>query len=174
MTERPGDATYEGSPLTVIGDKLTVGDDAPDFELATDIFSSETVTLADSQGKVRLINVVPSLYTGICSMQTRRFNEEVGKYGDDVVGYTVSADLPIAQSNWCEGARVENMRMLSDYRGMKFGTAYGTHIKELHLEERAVFIVDAHDVVRYVEYIPEIGQHPDYDAALAALAKVAS
>jgi len=131
------------------------------------------VTLADSAGKTRLISVVPSLNTGICDAQTRRFNEEIGKYGDSVVGLTVSVDLPVLQASWCEGAGVENIQMLSDYRTMSFGDAYGTHIKGLRVEQRAIFIVDADDTVRYTEYVPEIAQHPDYDAALAALQEVA-
>ena len=174
MTERPGDVTSKGTPLTVLGDKLRVGDEAPDFALANNLFSTELVTLADSTGQVRLINVVPSLNTRICDAQTRRFIEEIGKYGDGVVGYTVSVDLPIAQSSWCEGAGIENLRMLSDYREMQFGSAYGTYIKELRIEQRAVFVIDAKNVIRYAEYVPQIGQHPDYEAALAALSEVAS
>ena len=173
MTERPGDVTRKGNPLTVIGDKLKVGDKAPDFALANDLFSTATVTLGDSAGKVRLISVVPSLNTGICDAQTRRFDEEIAKFGDNVVAYTVSVDLPIAQKNWCTNAGVDKVQMLSDYRTMSFGSAYGTYIKELRIEQRAVFIVDADDTIRYVEYVPEIAQHPDYDAALAALKEVA-
>ena len=172
MTERPGDVTSKGTPLTVLGDKLKVGDEAPDFALVNNLFSTETITLADSTGKVRLISAVPSLNTSICDAQTRRFNEEIGKYGDKVVGYTVSVDLPMAQSNWCEAAGIENMRMLSDYRDMQFGSAYGTYVKELRIEQRAVFVIDANNVIRYAEYVPQIGQHPDYEAALSALSEV--
>jgi thiol peroxidase len=128
MVERPSGVTHRGNPLTVVGAQLKVGDKAPDFRLANNLFSTKTVTLADSAGKVRLINVVPSLNTGICDAQTRRFNEEIGKYGDQVAGYTVSVDLPVAQKVWCESAGVENMQMLSDYREMSFGSAYGTYI----------------------------------------------
>jgi thiol peroxidase len=172
MTERPGDVTHRGRPLTVLGDKLKVGDKAPDFEVVTNLFLPETVTLADSAGKVRLISVVPSLDTGTCDAQTRRFNEEISQYGDDVIGYTVSVDLPPAQKRWCGNAGVERIQTLSDYRSMSFGNAYGTHIKEVRVEQRAVFIVDANDTIRYVEYVPEIAQHPDYEAALAALKEV--
>jgi thiol peroxidase len=173
MTERPGDVTHKGKPLTVIGDKLQVGDKAPDFELSNDIFSTAIVTLGHSAGKVRLISVVPSLNTRICDAQTRRFDEELSKSGDNVVVYTISVDLPIAQKNWCMNAGVGKVEMLSDYRQMSFGAAYGTYIKELRLEQRAVFVVDADNIVRYVEYVPEISQHPDYDAALSALKEVA-
>ena len=174
MSERTDAVTLEETAFTVIGDKLSIGDKAPDFELANNLFSSEAVTLADSAGKVRLISVIPSINTGICDAQTRRFNEEIGKYGKNVVGYTVSADLPAALSSWCEGAGVENMVMLSDYRTMSFGSAYGTYIKELRIEQRAIFIIDAEDTLRYVEYVPEIAQHPDYDSALAALKAISA
>jgi thiol peroxidase len=156
----------------VLGPKLKPGDKAPDFELANDLFSTETVSLADSAGKVRLISVVPSLDTSTCDAQTRRFNEEISKYGDNVVGYTISIDLPPAQKRWCGNAGVERVKTLSDYRAMSFGNAYGTHIKEIRVEQRAVFVVDANGVIRYVEYVPEISQHPNYEAALAALKEV--
>jgi thioredoxin-dependent peroxiredoxin len=173
MTERPGDVTRKGTSFTVIGDKLKVGDKAPNFEVATDHFSTETVSLADSAGKVRLISVVPSLDTSTCDLQTRRFNEEISQYGDNVIGYTISVDLPSAQKRWCGNAGVERIQTLSDYRTMSFGNAYGTHIKEVRVEQRAVFIVDANDTIRYVEYVPEISQHPNYEAALGALKEVA-
>lgn len=173
MIARPGDVTLKGAPLTVLGSKLKPGDKAPDFVVATNLFTTDTVTLADSAGKIRLFNVVPSLATGICDAQTKRFNEEIAQYGDKVVGYTVSVDLPIAQANWCTAAGVDRLQMVSDYRTMSFGDAYGTHIKEIRIEQRAVFIVDANDTVRYVEYVPEIAQHPNYDAVLAALKDVA-
>ena len=172
MTERPGDVTHRGRPLTVIGDKLQIGDKAPDFELATGLFSPEVFTLADTGHKVRLFNVVPSLNTGICDAQTKRFNEELAQYGDSVEGYTISVDLPVAQANWCAASGVDRLKMLSDYRHMSFGDAYGTHVKEVRVEQRSIFIVDADGIIRYIEYVPEISQHPDYDAALAALKEV--
>ncbi|MEM7344854.1 MAG: thiol peroxidase [Chloroflexota bacterium] len=170
MSERPGDVTFKGNPLTVIGDKLNVGDKAPNFDLLANDLTS--VTLGDSSGKTRLISVVPSLDTGICDAQTRRFNEEISELGDNVIGYTISTDLPFAQSRWCGAAGVERVQTLSDHQNVAFGKAYGTYVKELRLEQRAVFIVDADDTVRYSEYVPEIAQHPDYDAALAALKEV--
>lgn len=169
VTERPSGVIHKGNSLTVIGDKLKVGDKAPHFALSNNLFSTQTVSVEENAGKVRLISVVPSLNTGICNAQTRRFNEEIAKYGDTVVAYTVSVDLPIAQQNWCVGAGVDRVQMLSDYRDMSFGQAYGTYIKELRIEQRAVFVVDGDDTIRYAEYVPEIGRHPDYDAALAVL-----
>ena len=173
MTERSGGVTLNGSPLTVIGSMLSVGDKAPNFEAATNLFSPDMVSFSESAGKVRLINVIVSVATGICDPQIRRFSEEIGQYGDKVVCYTVSVDLPVALDAWCSSAGIENIKMVSDYRDMAFGKAYGTYVKELRVEQRSIFIVDADDTVRYVEYVPEIAQHPDYDAALAALKEVA-
>lgn len=171
MVERAGGVTSKGNPLTVIGEQLSVGDKAPEFELVAVDWS--TVKLSDSAGKVRLISVVPSLDTGICDAQTRRFNEEIQKFGDAVIGYTISADLPPSQKRWCGNAGVENVITLSDHLAMSFGDAYGTHIKERRQEQRSVFVIDGDDIVRYAEYVPEIAQHPNYEAALAALQEVA-
>ncbi len=168
--ERPGAVTHKGRPRTVIGPVLKAGDRAPDFTLLANDLSK--VTLADSAGKVRLISVVSSLDTGICDAQTHRFNEEAVNFGDDVVVLTVSVDLPAAQKRWCGAAGVDRVQTLSDHFDMNFGDAYGTHVKELRWEQRAIFVVDRDDVIRYVEYVPEIAQHPDYEAALAALREV--
>ena len=167
MTERVRQVTFQGNPLTLLGEELAVGDTAPDFVLlATDL---KKVVLSQSAGKVRLISVVPSLDTPVCDTQTRQFNEKVEGFGDQVVCYTVSADLPFAQARWCGAAGLDRVQTLSDHRAMAFGDAYGTHIKELRLETRAVFVVDAENIVRYVQYVPEMTDEPDYDAALAAL-----
>jgi len=167
MTERVRQVTFQGNPLTLLGEELAVGDTAPDFVLlATDL---KKVALSQSAGKVRIISVVPSLDTPVCDTQTRQFNEKVEGFGDQVVCYTVSADLPFAQARWCGAAGLDRVQTLSDHRAMAFGDAYGTHIKELRIETRAVFVVDAENVVRYVQYVPEMADEPDYDAALAAL-----
>lgn len=167
MTGRFGAVTSKGKPLTVLGEVVKVGDKAPDFTLTANDWSP--VTLNDSAGKVRLISVVPSLDTGICDAQTRRFNEEASALGDQVVVLTVSADLPMAQKRWCGAASVERVQTLSDHKEMSFGDAYGTHIQEMRIEQRAVFVVDANDTLTHVEYVPEIAQHPDYEAAIAAV-----
>ena len=167
LAERFGAVTFKGVTYTVLGPVLQVGDQAPNFVLhATDW---REVTLADTAGKVRLISVVPSLDTGICDAQTRRFNQEATSLGEDVVILTVSADLPYAQRRWCGAAGIDRVQTLSDHMDMNFGDAYGTHIRELRLEQRAIFVVDENDTVTYVAYVPEIAQHPDYDAALAAV-----
>ncbi len=168
--ERVGGVTQKGKPRTVIGAQLKVGDPAPNFKLVANDFSE--VTLADSAGKVRLISVVPSLDTNICDLQTRRFNEEAANFGPDVVILTVSADLPYAQRRWCGAAGVDRLQTLSDHLTMNFGDAYGTHMKEVRLEQRAVFVVDRNGIIRYAEYVPETAQHPNYDAALTMLREV--
>lgn len=171
MIERTGELTFKGEPLTVIGPKLEVGDKAPAFSLLANDLSR--VRLADSAGKTRLLSVVPSLDTGVCDAQTRRFNDEISNFGENVVGYTVSADLPFAQARWCGAAGIARIHTLSDHFDMSFGDAYGVHIKELRLLQRAVLVVDFRDVVRYAEYVAELTQHPDYGAALAALSILA-
>lgn len=165
-TERTGVVTFAGQPVTLVGPEIRPGQKAPDFELLTT--DRKKVHLSDYEGKVKLISVVPSLDTGVCDAQTRRFNEEAAKLGEDVVVLTVSADLPFAQKRWCGAAGVDRVVTLSDHYAMSFGNAYGTHMKEHRLECRAVFVVDKNDVVTYVEYVPEVTQHPNYEAALDA------
>jgi thioredoxin-dependent peroxiredoxin len=157
---------FAGKAVALEGPELKVGDKAPNAELVANDRSK--VTLDAYKGKVRLISVVPSLDTGVCDAQTRKFNEAAANLGDHVVVLTVSADLPFAQSRWCGAAGVDRVITLSDHYSMSFGQAYGTYIKELRLESRAVFVVDSSDTIVYVEYVPEAGQHPNYEAALNA------
>ena len=169
--ERAGAVTIKGNPLTVLGEPVSVGDKAPDFSLTANDLSQ--VSLADSAGKARLISVVPSLDTGICHAQTIRFNEEAGKLGDSAAVLTISAEHPFNQKRWCGAEGVENLQVLSDHMSMGFGESYGLAIKEWRLLQRAILVVDGDDNVTYTEYIPEIAQFPDYDAALAALKEAA-
>ncbi|MCI0399045.1 MAG: thiol peroxidase [Chloroflexi bacterium] len=165
--ERYGAVTHKGRKLTVLGPVLQVGDPAPDFTLVATNFSP--VRLSDSAGKVRLISVVPSLDTGICDAQTRRFNQEAAGFGENVVVITVSAEHPYNQRRWCGAAGIDRVQVVSDHMDMNFGNAYGTHIKETRLDQRAIFVVDAEGVIRYLEYVPEIAQHPNYEAAVEAV-----
>jgi Peroxiredoxin len=163
--ERPGAATFLGNPLTLVGPELKAGDKAPTFTVLTN--DLKEASLNGSAGKVRLISVVPSLDTPVCDAQTRRFNQEAGNLGDVAI-LTISMDLPFAQKRWCGAAGVDKVQTLSDHRDASFSQAYGTLIKELRLDSRAVFVVDAKDTVRYVEYVKEVSAHPNYDAAIAA------
>ncbi len=171
MSERTGELTFKGGPLTLLGQRVAVGSAAPEFKLLANDLSP--VALADSAGKVRLISVVPSLDTGVCDAQTRRFNEEAAGLGKNVVVLTVSADLPFAQARWCGAAGVDQVQTVSDHFDMNFGDSYGVHIKELRIDTRAIFVVDASGTVVYAEYVPEMTDHPDYDAALAAAKAIA-
>lgn len=166
MEERKAAVTLKGNPFTLLGPERKAGDKLPDFTL-TDT-SLKPVTSAGTRGTVRIFASVPSLDTPVCDLETRRFNEEATQLGGNVRVITVSMDLPFAQKRWCGAAGVEHVQTLSDYQSGSFGLAMGTMIKELHLESRAVFVVDKNDVIRYAEYVPEVGEHPNYDRALAA------
>lgn len=159
--------TFINKPVTLIGNEVKVGDQAPDFTvLANDL---SPVTLKDSEGKIRLFSVVPSLDTGVCDQQTRKFNEAAAELGDNVIIYTVSMDLPFAQKRWCGAAGIDNVVTVSDHRDASFGEAYGVHMKELRLLARSIFVVDENGKVTYVEYVPEGTTHPNYDAAIEAV-----
>ncbi|MEE2993950.1 MAG: thiol peroxidase [Gemmatimonadota bacterium] len=165
-TERPGGATLHGNEFTLIGDELKVGDKAPDFSVLSSDLSA--VTLDSYKGKVKVICAVPSLDTPTCDTEIRRFNQEAAGLDDNIAVLTISVDLPFAQGRWCGDAGVENVTALSDHRDTSFGEAYGALIKELRLLTRAVFVVDAHNIIRHVEYVMEISGEPDYDKALNA------
>ncbi|MEJ5247435.1 MAG: thiol peroxidase [Caldilinea sp.] len=166
MSERT--VAFRDKALSVIGPELKPGDRAPEVELSTG-FLAKSKLLADTAGKIRLVSVVPSIDTSVCDAQTRRMNEEAARLGEDVVVITVSADLPMAQKRWCGAAGVDRVVMLSDYMGLEFGKTYGVAVPELGVDQRAIFVIDANDVIRYVEYVPAIGQHPNYEAALEAV-----
>ena len=163
--ERAGATTLKGNPLTLIGPELKAGDAAPDFHTVDN--SLKPVTLKDTGSQVRIISVVPSLDTPVCDAQTKRFNEEASKM-PDVEIITVSMDLPFAQKRWCGAFGVDKVKMLSDHVDASFGSHYGTLIKELRIESRAIFVVDPENKIRHVEYVKEVADHPDYEAALAA------
>ncbi|ASA20658.1 thiol peroxidase [Paenibacillus donghaensis] len=165
--ERTGVATFKGNPITLVGPKLAAGDAAPDFTLNKNLL--EEVSLQDYAGKIKLISVVPSLDTGVCDAQTRRFNSEAAGLGEEVVILTISMDLPFAQARWCGAAGIDSVITLSDYKNASFGTAYGVLIKEFRLDMRSIFVVDKHDKLAYVEYLSEMAEHPDYEAAIAAV-----
>jgi len=161
----------KGNPLTLIGPELKAGDKAPDFNLVDN--GLKNVTLADTGNNVRILSVVPSLDTPVCDAQTKRFNEEASKLpGVDIL--SVSMDLPFAQKRWCGAFGVDNVKMLSDHRDGSFGSHYGTLIKELRIESRAIFVLDRSNTVRHAEYVKEVAEHPNYDAALSAARAAAS
>jgi thiol peroxidase len=154
-----------GNPFTLLGPELKTGDAAPDFTALDN--GLKPVTLSDTGSGVRIFSVVPSLDTPVCDMQTKRFNDEAGKLGDITI-YTVSMDLPFAQKRWCGAFGVDHVKMLSDHKDGSFGEAYGTLIKELRILSRAIFVVDKNNIIRHAEYVKEVSEHPNYDAAMAA------
>lgn len=169
MATRPG-MVVGNDELEVRGDMLNVGDAAPDFALTSNNWSPKS--LADFEGKVKILSVVPSLDTRVCAAQTRRFNEEVTSLGSDVVVLGISADLPYAQRRWCAAEGIDRVVTLSDHKTMSFSDAYGVHVTPMRICQRALFVVDKNDVIQYAEYVPIIGSEVDFDAALSKVKKL--
>lgn len=148
----------------VSGSMLAIGAAAPNFKLTANDWSFKT--LADYAGKVKILSIVPSLDTRVCSTQTRRFNQEAAALGSDIVILTVSADLPYAQRRWCGAEGIERVVTLSDHKDMSFSTAYGVHVTDLRICQRAAFVVDKDNRIQYTEYIPIIGNEITFTAVL--------
>ncbi len=170
MQEHSNAVTMHGNPLTLVGPKLAVGDSAPDVEVLDNDLNP--VKLSSYRGKVCVLSIVPSLDTPVCDMQTRKFNDQAAKLGDDVVILTISMDLPFAQKRWCGAAGVDKVATFSDYRDAAFGEAYGVLIKELRLLARMIYVVDRQGTVQYIQLVKEISEEPDYEAVLEAVAKL--
>src|SRR5438128_4791244 len=162
--ERKGAVTMRGNPMTLVGPELKAGQKAPAFTAVGKGLAP--VTLDQFKGKVKIIAAIPSIDTPVCDAETRRFNEEAAKLPGDVQILSVSMDLPFAQARWCGAAGVDKVTTLSDYKDRDFGAKYGVLIKELGLLARAVFVVDKNDNVVYSEYVSEVANHPNYEAAL--------
>lgn len=169
MVETKRAVNLKGKPMTLVGPEIKVGQKAPPFRLLA--MDMSEVELSQSRGKIRLLSVVFSLDTGVCDLQTQRFEAEASK-SKDVVIYAISMDLPFAQARYCGAHNISNLKTLSDHREASFGRAYGVLIEKLRLLSRAIFIIDGNDIVRYVEYVPEVAQHPDYDRAIEGLKNV--
>jgi len=159
--------TLKGKPLSLEGPELKVGDTVPDATLKKSLV--DDFRISETAGKKRIFSVVPSLDTPVCAEQTRRFNKELAAL-PDVEFYTVSCDLPVAMARFCgaEGINTERMKVLSDHKQTDFAKNFGTLIPDLRICSRAVFVVDPSNKLRYVEYVPEVAEHPNYDAVLAA------
>ena len=163
--DRPAATTMRGRPLTLVGPELKAGDRAPEFEAINDTL--QPVTLQSTGPNVRIFSVVPSLDTPVCDAQTKRFNDEAAKL-PGVQFYTVSMDLPFAQKRWCGAFGVDKVKMVSDHRSGSFGENYGTMIKDLRIESRAIFVIDKNNTIRHAEYVKEVADFPNYESALAA------
>lgn len=162
--------TFQNRPVTLLGTQLQAGDKAPGFTVIGNDLSP--VAFEGAGGKVRLISVVPSIDTGVCSKQTQRFNEEAGELGDQAEVITISADLPFAQARYRSAEEIGNLQVLSDHRDLSFGKAYGVVIEELRLLARAIFVIDRDGTVAYSEYVSEVTDHPDYLEALDTVRKL--
>jgi len=169
MNRRTGLVTMGGNPVTLIGNEVKPGDKAPDFTVLTG--ELKPFSLQDAGDKVKIISVVPSLDTGVCEMQTLRFNQEAVKLKDTVI-LIVSVDLPFAQKRFCEAHSVENVIILSDHKDLSFGMNYGFVIEEHRLLSRGIVILDRNNIVRYVEYVREVTEHPNYEKALKEAANL--
>lgn len=166
---RSGAVTFKGSPMTLLGDELKVGANAPEFTLHYFEGGLKTITLADLKGKPSILSIVPSLDTGICQLQTKRFNTELAALGDKINAVTVSRDLPFAMNRFCGAEDIKSMKVGSDYQSGEFGSKFGLTIDELKLLARAVYVLDANGKVVYAEIVPEVVQEPNYGPALEAL-----
>lgn len=169
--ERVGVVTLKGSPVTLVGPKLAVGTEAPPFTALDAGFKK--VALSGFAGRPVLISAVPSLDTGICSLQTVRFNEALAKLPKKVALLTISRDLPFAQKRFCSAKGIDKTVVLSDAALQEFGVAYGVLMKETGLLARSVFVLDSGGRITYIEIVPEVATHPDYAAALAAIRRAA-
>jgi thiol peroxidase len=159
-----------GNPITLVGPELRPGDQAPQVKLLDPRMQEVAIGPSD---RVRIVSVVPSLDTPVCDIQTKRFNQEASKLADTVEILTISADLPFAQGRWAAATSSDAVSFLSDHRAMAFGDAYGTHIKELRLDARAIFVIDRSGRIVHAEYVKEVTEQPDYDAAISAAKKAA-
>jgi thiol peroxidase len=166
---RAAAVTFKGTPLTLAGKEVQVGQQAPPFTLHFYQDGLKSITPADLAGKPTLISVVPSLDTPVCQTQTKKFNQELGALGDKINAVTVSLDLPFAMNRFCAAEEVREMRTGSDYQDRSFGRNWGMLIEELKLLARGVFVLDADGKVVHAETVPEVTDEPDYDKALAAL-----
>jgi thiol peroxidase len=164
--------TFKGNPVEMSGNLPQVGQPAPDFTLVANDMSA--VSLADSNGKVRIISVVPSIDTGVCSIETARFNRELDNLPENVVGYTVSVDTPFAQKRWCGAEGVEKMQLLSDFKGQEFSKNWGVYLPSLGITARAVFIVDANGNIAYSQLVPEVAQEPNYEEVVEKARELAA
>ena len=165
--ERKGVMVFRKQDVTVLGEDIQVGEQAPEFSAITRDWKTMK-GLEGSQGNVRIIGALPSLSTGVCDRETRRFNMEASSLGDNISILMISMDLPWTIDNWCAAAGVEQVVTLSDHKQGDFGKKYGVLLKEPRIFRRAVFVVDREGKVVYVEYLPSLGDEPDYTKVLEA------
>ncbi len=159
-----------GTPVTLVGKPIKEGDAAPDFTVLTP--EMKTVSLRDFKGKIVLISAAPSIDTPVCDLQATRFNQEAAQLPDDVQILNITVDLPFALSRYCAAKGIDKILTLSDHRELSFGNAYGVVVKEFRLLARSLFLIDRSGIVRYVELVPDIKNHPNYENALTEIKKI--
>jgi thiol peroxidase len=169
MQKRSNAVTFKGKPLNLVGPQLKPGDKAPDFACVTS--GLELMGLSQTPAKTRFFSVVPSLDTSVCSEQTKKFDQALVGLKDKIASYTISLDMPFAQKRFCSAENISNMQTLSDLHNHSFGENYGVLIEGLPMPllSRSIFVVDKNGKITYVEYVPEVTSHPNYDKAIAAL-----
>lgn len=168
--ERKSTVTFKGNPLTLIGKELKIGDKAPDFKVVDETL--DEITLKNFDGKVKIVSVTPSLDTPVCDLQARTFEEKATNFSNNVVFLNISVDLPFAIARFCKSNNISKVKILSDYKDRNFGENYGCLIKELMLLTRSVFIIDKNNIIRYIEIVSEVTNHPDYEKAISELKKI--
>lgn len=168
MLERIGLLKLDGQEVTIVGSDVSVGQQAPEFRALMQDWSTLQV-LASTQGKVRVLAALPSLDTSVCDRETRRFNQEASALSEDVVIFAISTDLPYTQKRWCAAAGVERVITLSDHLETEFGVRYGCLIKERRILRRAVFVVGRDGQLEYADYMPALGDEPNYGEVLASV-----
>ncbi|WP_159517634.1 thiol peroxidase [Sunxiuqinia indica] len=166
MKETTGKITFKGNPLTLLGEPIKVGDKAPDFTVVGSDLSP--VKLSEYDGKVRVLALYPSIDTGVCQAQNRKFNDEASNLGDAVI-LSISCDLPFAQNRFCAAEGLDKVITVSDHKDVDFGTKYGYLIKELRLLTRGTIVIDKDGVVKYAEIVPEVTDEPDYESAIKVI-----
>lgn len=173
LKERLGLLSIGGQEVAIFGDDVIVGQKAPEFKAQT--FKWENIdVLSATRGKVRILAALPSIETGVCDRETRKFNEEAADLDDNIVIIPISTDLPYTQANWCGAAGIERVMMVSDHQDTSFGLNYGCLVKERRILRRAIFVVDQQDTICYAAYMPTLGDEPDYKEVIAVAKNVLS
>ena len=172
-TGRSGLLMIGGTEVTILGDDIQVGQDAPEFSAQTQKWEVIDVLQA-TKGKVRIIAALPSIETGVCDRETRKFNEEAANLDENILIITISTDLPYSQARWCGAAGIDQVMMVSDHIDTSFGLGYGCLVKERRILRRAIFVVDQEDKVRYAAYMPTLADEPNYAEVIAVAKNVLS
>jgi len=164
MNKNNRKVTFAGNAITLVGKEIKIGVTADNFTALNQELTP--VQLSDFEGKVKILSIFPSIDTGVCSAQTHRFNKEAASLNDNIQIITLSNDLPFALGRFCGAEGIDNLITLSDHKELDFGLKYGFVVEELRLLARGVIVLDQNNIVQYIEYVPEMTNEPNYEAAL--------